>query len=65
MDEIEQLQLQIKDLKRENKQLKRIVYDLLEHNEIAIANISDPVENFKQFNAKMTKIVSSVIKLND
>lgn len=65
MDEIEQLQLQIKDLKKENQQLKRIVYDLLEHNEIAIANISDTVENFKQFNAKMTKIVSSVIKLND
>lgn len=65
MTEIEQLQLQIKDLKKENQQLKRIVFDLLKHNEIAIANISDPVENFKQFNSKMTKIVSSTIKLND
>lgn len=65
MTEVEQLRQEVERLNKENQQLKRVVFDLLEHNEIAIANISDPVENFKQFNAKMTKIVSSVIKLND
>ena len=65
MTEVEQLRQEVERLTKENQQLKRIVFDLLEHNEIAIANISDPVDNFKQFNAKMTKIVSSVIKLND
>lgn len=65
MTEVEQLRQEVERLTKENQQLKRVVFDILEYNEKAIANISDPVENFKQFNSRMNKIVSSTIKLND
>ena len=42
MTEVEQLRQEVERLTKENQQLKRIVFDLLEYNEIAIANISDP-----------------------
>jgi len=65
MTEVEQLRQEVERLTKENQQLKRVVFDILEYNKNIMANISVPVESFKRFNSRMSKIVSSTIKIDD